>query len=64
MHDQVSNLYYQGINSVSDQLLSLARGPDKRVFRYKGCNINGLRFHSKDREMERKTQNSGVVVQG
>ena len=29
---------------------------------YKGMIINGFRFHTKDRERKRKTQNSGVIV--
>ena len=49
---------------MTDQLLNLARGPDRRVNRYAGCTINGLRFHNKDREMHRRTQNSGIVVKG
>ena len=57
-------MYNQGNARVNKQLLDLARGPDRRVTRYKGCVINGLRFHTKDREMFRKTQNSGVVVKG
>lgn len=32
--------------------------------RYTGCMVNGYRFHTEDRERERKTQNSGVVVKG
>lgn len=63
-YDQVSKLHFQGESGVCDQQLSLARGPDRRVFRYKGCNISGLRFHTKDLEMHRKTQNSGIVVKG
>ncbi|KAK6919646.1 protein of unknown function DUF4216 [Dillenia turbinata] len=46
------------------EIQSLAFGPDSRVRRYSGCMINGYRFHTKDRENERKTQNSGVVVKG
>ncbi|KAK4411777.1 hypothetical protein Sango_0250700 [Sesamum angolense] len=48
----------------NDELISLANGPDTRVKHYTGCNINGCRFHTKDRENNKKTQNSGVVVEG
>lgn len=41
---------------------ALSRGPDPTGNRYRGFIINGFRFHVKDLEMRRKTQNSGVVV--
>ncbi|KAG8381923.1 hypothetical protein BUALT_Bualt05G0023200 [Buddleja alternifolia] len=47
---------------VTEDLLHLAYGPDKRVTHYEVCIVNGLRFHTKQREMNKKTQNSGVVV--
>ncbi|KAG8382296.1 hypothetical protein BUALT_Bualt05G0062100 [Buddleja alternifolia] len=47
---------------VTEDLLHLAYGPDKWVTHYEGCIVNGLRFHTKQREMNKKTQNSGVVV--
>lgn len=46
------------------ELYSLARGPDLRVKRYNRCIVNGVRFHTKDRELRLRTQNSGVVVKG
>ena len=55
-------MYHEG--RASKELLSLAKGPDNRVKRYTGCNANGFRFHTQDRERKRKTQNSGVVVEG
>ncbi|XP_059650484.1 uncharacterized protein LOC132296291 [Cornus florida] len=48
----------------TDDLFSLACGPDSRVNRYIGCIVNGIRFHTKDREKNRKTQNNGVIVKG
>ncbi|CAN0847081.1 hypothetical protein LINGRAHAP2_LOCUS4783 [Linum grandiflorum] len=45
-------------------LHSLSCGPSLCVSKYTGCIINVVRFHSKDRENRRKTQNSGVVVEG
>ncbi|XXG69272.1 hypothetical protein AAC387_Pa06g2185 [Persea americana] len=57
-------LYNQGNARVNKQLLDLALGFDRRVIRYKDHVINGLRFHTKDWEMFRKTQNSSVVVMG
>ncbi|XP_020080212.1 uncharacterized protein LOC109703891 [Ananas comosus] len=49
---------------VSQELLHLARGPDKRVDKYTGYLINGFRFHTKEHEKYLKTQNSGVFVRG
>ncbi|KAK6931864.1 protein of unknown function DUF4216 [Dillenia turbinata] len=43
---------------------SLALRLDSWIRRYGGCMINGYTFHTKDRENERKTQNSGVVFKG
>ncbi|CAN1782145.1 hypothetical protein LINPERHAP1_LOCUS15680 [Linum perenne] len=45
-------------------LHSLSCEPISSVTKYTGCIINGVRFHTKDREMRRKTQNSGIVVEG
>ena len=50
-------------NHISRGLINLAQGPDKRVIRLTGCTINGHRFHTKDRDTCRKSQNSGVLVQ-
>ena len=46
----------------TDDLFSLACGPDNRVTQYTCYIVNGIRFHSKEREKYRRTQNSGVVV--
>ena len=48
---------------VSNELTHLANGPQFSISRLAGCTINGHRFHTKNRETRRKTQNSGVVVQ-
>lgn len=48
----------------TDAIYSLACGPDRDVNSYSGCIVNGIRFHTKDREANLKTQNSGVVVKG
>ncbi|KAL0367533.1 UNVERIFIED_CONTAM: hypothetical protein Sradi_3643400 [Sesamum radiatum] len=59
---RVEQLHFEGL--ANDELISLANGPDTRVKHYTGCNVNGFRFHTKDRENNKKTQNSGVVVEG
>ncbi|XP_041011470.1 uncharacterized protein LOC121255260 [Juglans microcarpa x Juglans regia] len=49
---------------ITDDIYALACGPDPRVASYAGCIMNGVRFHTKERERRRRTQNSGVVVHG
>ena len=46
-----------------DELAAIARGPNNIVSRYNGFIINGFKFHTKEREKFRKTQNSGVMVE-
>ncbi|XP_020106666.1 uncharacterized protein LOC109722900 [Ananas comosus] len=47
----------------SDEILAIARGPNNIAKRCNGFIINGFRFHTKNREKFRKTQNSGVMVE-
>ena len=49
---------------MTKELVCLARGPMKGVCSYEGYVINGFRFHTKKCQRKRKTQNSGVVVEG
>ncbi|XP_042972744.1 uncharacterized protein LOC122304538 [Carya illinoinensis] len=49
---------------VTEDIYALACGPDPWVTSYNGCIMNGVRFHTKERERHRRTQNSGVVVHG
>ncbi|XP_010233141.1 uncharacterized protein LOC100826217 [Brachypodium distachyon] len=51
-----------GDPEVSDDLHSLAFGLDKRVLVHSACNVNGVRFHTVDREKNRRTQNSGILT--
>ena len=51
-------------HSFESEIRILSRGPLHSVNRYSGCMVNGYRFHTRSREENRKTQNSGVVVQG
>ncbi|KAI3835622.1 hypothetical protein MKW98_027534, partial [Papaver atlanticum] len=46
----------------TDELYSLALGFALRENSYSSCNLNGVRFHSKQREARRTAQNSGLVV--
>ncbi|KMS95663.1 hypothetical protein BVRB_005980, partial [Beta vulgaris subsp. vulgaris] len=60
----ITNLWKEGDPRVTEELLCLARGPMKGVVTFDGYIINGFRFHTKKRQRNRKTQNSGVVVKG
>ena len=46
----------------TNELYSVACGPDNQVHTYTGCIINGVRFHTKDRDDRHITQNSGIRV--
>ncbi|VVA40648.1 PREDICTED: transposon CACTA, partial [Prunus dulcis] len=62
MSKRVTELYNDG--KVSKQMLSLARGPERRVTYYPGYYISGFRFHTLQRDENKKTQNSGIMVKG
>ena len=47
-----------------DELFSLACGPENQVHTYIGCIVNEVRFHTKDCDDRRITQNSGIFVSG
>ena len=59
---QIGKLYEE--KKVSDDLFALACEPDKRVRLYSAYTVDGVRYHTVDREKNRKTQNSGVVTEG
>ncbi|XP_016452815.2 uncharacterized protein LOC107777332 [Nicotiana tabacum] len=47
---------------VSDLIKHLSIGPNSIAKRYYGYLINGYRFHTRQRDAKRKTQNSGVTL--
>ncbi|EEE52979.1 hypothetical protein OsJ_35646 [Oryza sativa Japonica Group] len=64
LRQRVIDLRKDGSSQVSDCLYALAIGPYKKLHKYSGCIIGGVRFLTKEREEGRKTQNSGVCVEG
>lgn len=50
------------LNDVSENLRKLSRGPNEIARCFSGYVINGYRFHTKQRDAKRKTQNSGVTL--
>ena len=62
LYVQIGKLHEE--KKVSDDLFALACQPDKRVRLYSACIVDGVRYHTIDREKNRKTQNSGIVTEG
>ncbi|KAK4421674.1 hypothetical protein Salat_2118000 [Sesamum alatum] len=53
-------LHHQKVAEVTEELWSLANGPFKLNTKcYSGCMVNEVRFHTREREARRRTQNSG-----
>ena len=46
------------------QLWSLANDPHLHVKEYTVCMVNGVKFHTRDLDNHRVTQNSGVCTEG
>ncbi|KAH7849967.1 hypothetical protein Vadar_025729 [Vaccinium darrowii] len=48
----------------TDELWSLANGPNLLVKEYSGCIINGVRYRTREVDNRRRSQNSGVLAEG
>ena len=48
----------------NDKLYCLACKPDPRAHTFTGCIVDGVRYHTKELDDRRTTQNSGVYVPG
>lgn len=56
---------YQMSEKTTGVLWALANGPIRlNTNFYSGCMVNGVRFHTRERDVLRKTQNNGLVVEG
>ncbi|KAG8365793.1 hypothetical protein BUALT_Bualt17G0008800 [Buddleja alternifolia] len=63
--DHINLLHHKHPEEVSEDLWALANGPQAYLTKfYSGCIVNEVRFHIKDRDDHRTTQNSGLVVEG
>ncbi|KAK4438965.1 hypothetical protein Salat_0231100 [Sesamum alatum] len=60
--NQVEKLSLANNGLVNEDLKRLARGPKDMAKRLKGFVINGVKFHTKSYELNRRTQTSGVMV--
>ncbi|XP_060211782.1 uncharacterized protein LOC132639346 [Lycium barbarum] len=59
IQDYVSRVLH---DDVPDLIKQLSRGPSSIAKRYSGYLINGYRFHVRQRDVRRKTQNSGITL--
>ncbi|XP_058202291.1 uncharacterized protein LOC131316843 [Rhododendron vialii] len=60
----VAHMREIGFLGSTNKLYVLRLGPDRRITRYKGIVVNGVRFQTKERDGCRRTQNSGIFVKG
>lgn len=60
----MNQLRSKGSPEATNELWSLANGPNPIMSQYSGCISNGVRFHTKDLENRRRSQNCGVIVEG
>ena len=58
------HLYNNHSPEATEALYALEYGPDVEVKKYDTGIVNGVRFHTKDHDSWRKTQNSGLMVEG
>ena len=58
------HLYNNHSPEATEVLYALACEPVVEVKKYNTCIVNGIRFHTKDRDSRRKTQNNGLMVEG
>ncbi|KAM6575504.1 hypothetical protein CsatA_023831 [Cannabis sativa] len=61
---QINELRLSNQGAVSDELYAIANPANTAIYFYPGCIVNGIKFLVKERDDNRKTQNSGVMVPG
>lgn len=59
---QVANKVAISTHQISERLKWLAHGPSNQVLKYQSYMINGVTYHTKERDDMRVVQNSGVKV--
>ncbi|XP_058202924.1 uncharacterized protein LOC131317385 [Rhododendron vialii] len=62
--EYVNELRKQGSPEATNELWSMANGPEPIINTYSGCISNGVRFLTIEWDNRHTTQNSGVVVEG
>ncbi|KAG8363957.1 hypothetical protein BUALT_Bualt19G0076400 [Buddleja alternifolia] len=62
--EHMNSLHLRKDVEATKELWALANGPFRLNTKcYSGCMVNEVRFHTKDRDTRRTTQNSGLVVE-
>ncbi|KAK9051123.1 hypothetical protein SSX86_027749 [Deinandra increscens subsp. villosa] len=64
MHIKVYSMKKQNSPELHSELYALSMGSSINASTYTACIVNGVRFMVLDRDVRRKTQNSGVSVEG
>ncbi|KAL3638393.1 hypothetical protein CASFOL_017764 [Castilleja foliolosa] len=62
--EQMIRIYKDNKSAKNESLYSLACAPRRCIKKFAGCIVNGVRFLTRERDSRRKTQNSGIVVDG
>ncbi|KAG8365839.1 hypothetical protein BUALT_Bualt17G0013600 [Buddleja alternifolia] len=63
--EHMNSLHLRKDVEATEELWALANGPFRLNTKcYSGCMVNEVRFHTKDCDTRRTTQNSGLVVEG
>ena len=60
----MTRLHRESLSTSFEALYALACAPHRCVRKYTGCIANGVRFLIKERDNRRRSQNSGIVVEG
>ncbi|KAL3654668.1 hypothetical protein CASFOL_001403 [Castilleja foliolosa] len=62
--EQMIRIYKDDQSAKNESLYSLACAPRRCIKMFAGCIVNGVRFLTRERDSRRKTQSSGIVVDG
>ena len=58
------SMLYESVDPIISELFALSLGPDSCFKRYNKLIYNAVRFHITEFDSRKKTQNSGVLVEG
>ncbi|XP_074572618.1 uncharacterized protein LOC141829097 [Curcuma longa] len=61
-HEHVTNTTSSSSNQLSEKVKLLAHGPSKQVLKYSSYMIDGVTYHTKERDNARVVQNSSVSL--
>ena len=53
-----------GTKNIHPDIFMLACSPDHRVSKYSSCIVAGVRYSTVERDANKKTQNSGIMLPG